>query len=659
MPDGHRNPTVEDCTSDDNAEIRRSAAEQPPSTKLMPHPFRNNHRDAASDSGYSSHTSNTVSSTSHAQPISSLRPPPPPTTEHATSSHSKPVINRSASQRHQPRPSRSASVSKPSMSCTDKNCGDRDCASKRNGERGYTLPLRQPPQRPQTTQYPVQETATYPQAPNHPYVSVSHGQPTPNYGQQPQSHQHDPSASRSRPTSWVQPPGVPINYQYGMTPQANYNAQHHLLQGSPSAYHRSYLGHHQSASGDWSGIASGSPHDPSGLYMQNHGMPIPPIGQTYRPVMGGHAYSARQAVPTMSGLDSLTPSAERSQPSQPIPSARLRSDIPGSDMPGSFPREPHSFGPASESSSSSESSDSEEEGRRHHVRGPRRRDEERSRASRESEDRRKMPPPMAPREPGGRRPTLMHTRTTPAITGRTQSREPPRRPRHSAPLPLEYVETGRPARPATEKRHTPSYEHDDYHPSVSHHSSSGRTKSGSISHVSRVVQRYIVEDGNGRKTYYDTREEAEAKANRLKQQQQTEEAESYQATRRGNAQPPTLTAEAIKRASTSQHRERKAASHVSGSSRKSTTSSVRTGTESIQITRDGTTFSIPTNTTLQIRQTEEGETWVIGSGSPPREHSYYGGSSKSSGSRVGGRRSERGGGRRDTKTEDDGYEPGL
>jgi hypothetical protein len=173
----------------------------------------------------------------------------------------------------------------------------------------------------------------------------------------------------------------------------------------------------------------------------------------------------------------------------------------------------------------------------------------------------------------------------------------------------------------------------------------------------------VVEDAKGRTTVYDTLEEAEAKANRLKSQQQTDEAESYQATRRGNTQPATLTAEAVKRASTSQHRERKTASHVSGSSRRSTTSSARTGTESIQITRDGTTFSIPTNTTnttLQIRQTEEGETWVIGSGSPPREHSYYGGSSKSSGSRVGGRRSERGGGRRDTKTEpDDGYEPGL
>jgi hypothetical protein len=659
MPDGHRNPTVEDDFSDDNGEIRRHAGEQPPSTKLMPHPFRKNNRDAASDSGYSSHTSNTVSSTSHSQPISNLRPPPPPTTEHAAPNQGKPAI-RSDSLRHQSRPSRTASMSKPPL-CTDQHCGDPDCASKRNGERGYTLPLRQPSQRASqrppttTTQYPVQETAPYPQGPAHPYASVPHGQPVPNYGQQPQPRQHDPSVSRSRPTSWAQPPGVPINYQYGMTPQANYNAQHHILQGSPSAYHRSYLGHQQSASGDWSGMASGSPHDPSGLYMASHGIPIPSTGHAYRPGMT-HAYSARQAVPTISSHDLLAPSTERVQPSQPVPSARRRSD-----MPGSFPGEPHHFEPASESSSSSESSDSEEEERRHPARRQRRRDEERSRNRRDLEARRAMPPPpMVPREPGKRRPTLTHTHTAPAEPKRTQSRGPSQRSRHSEPqIRPEHVDLDRTIRPSAGKRHTPSYERIDRQPSISHHTSSRRNKAGSVSHESHVFQQYVVEDANGRTTVYDTLEEAEAKANRLKSQQQTDEAESYQATRRGNTQPATLTAEAVKRASTSQHRERKTASHVSGSSRRSTTSSARTGTESIQITRDGTTFSIPTNTTLQIRQTEEGETWVIGSGSPPREHSYYGGSSKSSGSRVGGRRSERGGGRRDTKTEDDGYEPGL
>jgi hypothetical protein len=661
MPDGHQNPTVEDYISDENGETRRDAGKQPSSTKpMMPHLFHRNHRDAASDSGYSSHTSNTMSSTSHSQPASNFRPPPPPTTQHAPPNHPKPVIGRSESQRHQSRPSRSDSMSKPPPPCTDRHCDDPDCASKRGGGRGYALPLRpqsqQAPQHPQTTQYPVQDTAPYSHPPSHPYAQLPHGQPVPNYSQPPQPRQHASSTSRSRPTSWIQAPGIPIPpYQHGMPPPVNYNAQYHGLQASPSAYGRSYLAHHQSASGDWSGMAahmaSGSPRDPSGLYMPVHGMPIPPNGQAYRPGMT-HTYSARQAIPTISSHEPLTPSTERPQPSQPVPSARYRSD-----MPGSFPGEPSNFGRDSDTSSSSESSDSEEEERHRRTRHQRRRDEKIVQTQRALEAKELMPPPMPPRKPGGRRPTLTHTHTAPAESKRTQSRGPSRHSRHSEPPfpPSEYVDLDR-TRPASGKRHTPSYEHIDRHPSLSNHPSSGRHRSGSVLQESNVAQQYVVEDVNGRKTYYDTREEAEAKARRLKQQQHMDAAEAYQAT------TPALTAETVKRAQQTQQREhRRPASHVSASSRKSTTSSARTGTESIQITRDGTTFSIPTNTTLQIRQTEEGETWVIGSGSPPREHSYYGGSSKSSGSRVGGRRngSEYGGRRRDTKTEDDGYEPGL
>jgi len=216
------------------------------------------------------------------------------------------------------------------------------------------------------------------------------------------------------------------------------------------------------------------------------------------------------------------------------------------------------------------------------------------------------------------------------------------------------VDSDRQARPAAEKRHTPSYERVDRQASVS----SGRRKSGSVSQESRIGKQYVVEDANGRKQVYNTREEAEAKARRLKEQQHIEEAEAYQATNRGNPHPATPTVESVKRAQT--HRERGPASHVSGGSRKSTTSSARTTSDSIQITRNCTTFSIPTNTHLEVRQTEEGETWFIGSSSPPREHSYHGGSSKSSGSRVSRRHgSEYSGRRRDTKTEGDGYEPGL
>jgi hypothetical protein len=325
-----------------------------------------------------------------------------------------------------------------------------------------------------------------------------------------------------------------------------------------------------------------------------------------------HAYSARQAIPTISSHDSLTPSTERAQPSQPVLSARYRSD-----MPGSFPREPSNFGRDSDTSSSSESSDSEEEERYRYARHQRRRDEKIVQTQRALEAKGLMPPPMLSREPGGRRPTLTHTRTDPAEPERTRSRGPSRQPRHSEPpfLPSEYVDS------EYGKRHTRSYARIDLTPSLSDHPSSRRHISGSVLQEPHVVQQYVVEDANGRRTCHDTLREAEAKARRLKLKQQIDAAEAYQAT--------TTSALTVKRAQqTQQRKHRKPTSHVPGSKRKSTT------TESIQTTRDGTTFSIPTNTTLQIRQTEEGETWIIGSGSPPREHSYYGDTSKSPDSLV-------------------------
>jgi hypothetical protein len=642
MPGGPHSATVEDCPDSDQDHVasgaRRDAGEQPPPTKPMPHLFHRNHRDTASDSGYSSHTSNTMSSSSHSQPASNFRPPPPPTTQHTAPNQSKP-LTRSDSQRHQSRPSRSASIAKSQPPC---RCDEPDCADKRSVGRGQALPHRphshHAPQHPPTTQYPVQDTAPYSQAPNHPYVPVPHAQPMPNYSQQPQPRQLPPSASQSRPSSWVQPPGFPINHQYGMLPQANYNAQQYGLQGSPSAYPRSYLGHQQSASGDWSSMAppmvSGSPRDSFGSYMHAPGIAIPSSGQAYRPPMS-HSYSARQAIPTISSRDSLTPATERAQAREPVPSARRRSD-----MPGSFPKEGLHF--ESYSDTSSESSDSEDEGQHRHARHQSRREETR----RILEDQQRMPPP--------RRPILKATHITPAVeTGRPQSRGPSRRARNSVPqfISSEFVD------PRSSGKH-PSR---NRQPSVSHHDQPGRNKSGSISRGPRVDEplQYIVEDANGRKTYYDTRAEAEAKALRLKQQQREDDTEAYLAANRGAAHPSAPSAESVKHAQKTH--QRRPASHVSGTSRKSTTSSARTTSDSIQITRDGTTYSIPTNTTLQIRQTEEGETWVIGPGSPPREHSFYDGSSKSSGSRVGGRRngSERGSRRRDTKTEDDGYEPRL
>jgi hypothetical protein len=71
------------------------------------------------------------------------------------------------------------------------------------------------------------------------------------------------------------------------------------------------------------------------------------------------------------------------------------------------------------------------------------------------------------------------------------------------------------------------------------------------------------------------------------------EAEAYQATERGNTRPATVTAEAVKRPSTG--------SHVFGSSRKSTSPSVRTGGR-VRVMPEGATFYISHKTALQGRQ---------------------------------------------------------
>ena len=322
-------------------------------------------------------------------------------------------------------------------------------------------------------------------------------------------------------------------------------------------------------------------------------------------------------------------------------------------MPGSFPKEDLAFGPPSESSS--ESSESEEEYDRHVRREQprprdrsrrrdcsRRREQERERARRDLEDRKAMPPP---------RPVLKTTQTTPARSSH-RSRETAQRSSYSDPHM--YVEPERPTRPSRAY----SNRGDSRRPIVTHHDKPSRGKASSRSYDDEVVHRqYVVKDAQGREFFYNTHDEAIAKAERLDQQQQVDEAEAYQASKRGNLQPVTLTAENVKRAQTGQQPKR-AASHVSGSSKKSTTSTRLSGSEStIRIERGGDVFNIPADRTVEI-MTKDGDKMIIGPGSPTREKSYHG---SSAGSRSGRSRhgSERGGGRRDTITEEDGYERGL
>jgi hypothetical protein len=62
-------------------------------------------------------------------------------------------------------------------------------------------------------------------------------------------------------------------------------------------------------------------------------------------------------------------------------------------------------------------------------------------------------------------------------------------------------------------------------PRLIHHESSGRERSYSPLRSSRVITQYVVEDSKGRKFYYDTREEADAKALRLNHEQRIDATE--------------------------------------------------------------------------------------------------------------------------------------
>jgi hypothetical protein len=689
-------PHVDDYDSDESAVIpntRREAGNHgPPSKPLMQH-MRKQGRDAASDSGYSSHASGTVASSNYSQPTSG--------TQHLRQS-SQPVnqnpISRRESQRGQPRPSRpSSSVSK----CTIPNCGDPDCASSQNNERAYTLPHRPQTQRSQTTQYPVQNPASsvpHTQAPNKQHSQHPAGQPAHNnYNPQVESRPRGPSASQSRPTSWA--PGA-YNYanyyqQGNPVPQAGYGTPTHGMPPSPSTYTRMpHLPQHLPTSADWQGMPpppmiSSSPRDPYGAYMPGQPMSIPSNGQNYLAAQ----YSARQVNPVISGQE-MSPATGHQVPALPTISAR-RASI----MPGSFPGETAAFGSASESGSDySDSEDDYERQRRepsrrreqsrhrersrprehsrhrehsrprehsrHREQSRRRREHERERARRALEASKAMPPPPRERE---RRPTLTHARTTPVEDSRHRSRELPRRAPHSDPdmSSSDYVDSDRTTRPVVGKRLTYSNSRELRRPAITHHESSGRERSSSLLHSSQVTSQYVVEDANGRKLYYDTREEAESKALRLNHEQRVDAAEAYMATKRGNPQPATLTTDNIKRSQT-HHQAKKPSSHASGSSKKSTVSSRTSATRTsmtdstIQIKRGDAVYTIPADRVVEII-TKEGETMTIGpgSGSPPRDKTYHGGSSSS---RTGRSRngSEFGGRRRDTITEEhDGYESAL
>lgn len=345
-------------------------------------------------------------------------------------------------------------------------------------------------------------------------------------------------------------------------------------------------------------------------------------------------------------------------------------------MPGTFPSAAVDDESGSESGSSSCSSYSDEsdyERRRrpkererrpshgqHHYRvhHGREKSKEIEYARDRDRDRVLMPPPL-------RRPSLKSAKTTPAVSHHS-SREPLRRAPRSD-TGLEYIssdnmDSDRTARPVIGRRTTPSESsrQSSRDPSIFTSSSSGRTPATDFSNEPRSA-RYIVEDPDGNRRAYHTREEAESNARRLQQKQQKLEDKvlEYQRNMSG-AMSSDLTLDNIKRSQ--QKQSRPSSSRVSGSSKKSGSSKLSRTDTSFQIKTGDTVFQLNGDAKIEVRQNEEGgQTLIIGSSSG-RESSYYASSSRSSGSRMGRSRhgSDLGGRRRkDTIHEEDGYEPGV
>jgi hypothetical protein len=249
------------------------------------------------------------------------------------------------------------------------------------------------------------------------------------------------------------------------------------------------------------------------------------------------------------------------------------------------------------------------------------------------------------------RPARSHTGAAIA-NSRRRSNDPPWATRHTAP---DRVDTNKPASESTDKgdlRHS-------RRPIDTHHDKSSRAKATSRPHDHDIVKRqYVVVDTQGREFYYNTHEEAIAKADRLDHQQQVDDAEAYQVAKRGNLQM-TLTAENVNRAQTSQQ-PRRAMSHISGFREKSLTSTRLPSSEpTTRIERGDDVFIIPGDRTVEIATKDGDNLVVIGPGSSVREKRYHGSSRGTRSDRLGRSSSATKSRREGLSEEYDGYESAL
>ncbi|KAK0353987.1 hypothetical protein LTR94_014394 [Friedmanniomyces endolithicus] len=621
MPEGNRRipqpAQVEDCLSDESSAkpgTARQAKRRPLSIKTP----KVVQKRADSDSGYSSHTGTTT----HAQTLVAT----PVVAHHAATvspTKSRPVVHRSESESVRPRASsRSTSISK---HCTDPTCTHPGCLSKRNPERRYTM--------------------------SQPFDSVQYAAAMAQYQQQARA-QQIPPAQKALPSA--------RQYQYAphsagdratakttsdinvTTSSACEHPQQRGPPPSPSAYQSQFPAYYQQYPQP-SIYGTTPPNQTLPSYPPQSPIIPSPTSMPYAvPPVLARTYSTREVSSPIASYG--VPKTVAQLPLTQTISARR-----ATNMPGTFP-EPESDETDSESASQSDTdSEIERQEDRRRERERERRDRERRGRTRDSK---LMPPPT-------RRPSTRERNIAPAAPVRTPS-EPRRRvprptPEVDYPASSEYVDSDRTARAVVERpraRTNSSYSGRSRHPSVSTTSSSGRTKATTVSSGSGS-HKYIIEDRNGRRKEYLSKEQYRELIRRYEvqkneDQEMQERAEAYQNQIRGR-QPPELTAENIRKAE-----RRTSGSHISGQSRKSSTrsSSKNPKNDGIKIQSGDTVLHVYGDARVEMRQSEDGTpAFIIGSTSgSARDSAYHG--SKSSGSQAHRRK--------DTITEeDDGYERAL
>ncbi|KAK4502582.1 hypothetical protein PRZ48_006008 [Zasmidium cellare] len=592
----------------------RPARSQHANLNLKPTDRSSHRRDAASDSGYSSHASAPLASTSSKSPA----PAPAVTTARQPQSpvKSKPILHRADSARST---QRAQTVTTSTTKCPkgDPNCRDPECFSKRNSERRHTF--YQPPTTQQPPPQPQYSPAQYQSVPQYHYAQPNPGQMSAAQAMPPPARPRSGSISRPRPLS------MNAGYAYDST-----------RPGPPPSASAYYSYYPQQAPQQYLGT---TPPTQVITYPPQSPVPQSPTSPTATyPGFPGYTgtFSARQMNPSVPGLETFKPSAPGL--SRTV-SARRPSDRP---VPGKFP-DPESTESESDSSSSgSEYSESEEEDhhrrRRESYRDPR------------TDGRR-----MAIVQQSSRRPSVSkkyYTETSVPTKSRRESRpqEPLRRaPRSDTgldyPSSSDINDSDRTQRAVVDRSHrrsTLSSAHSSRRPSVSTTASSGRTKATSLSSMTDY-SRVIIESPSGRRTAYLSKEEQASLIRRLQQQKLDDKLEeqrireekiaAYQRDIGGESYD--LTAERVK----AQNRKSGSHSHSHVSRGKSSThsGSKTSRSDGIKIKSGDTVLHVYGDAKIEMRPSEDGGApqLVIASTSG-RDSGYQGSSnSKSSGSRMG------------------------